>query len=137
MLLTLEKVLFLKKVDIFANIDDDALAGLAAEMQEHDYRAGEQIMAEGDMGRELFIIVSGSVRVTRFGETLAVLGTQSVFGELAALDPQPRVATVTAVEDVRVLTLEHTVLLEQLLAQGELARGIIRFLVQRIRDPKK
>ena len=137
MLLTLEKVLFLKKVDIFADIDDDALAGLAGEMQERDYRAGERIMAEGDMGREVFIIVSGSVRVSRGDQVIAVLGSQSVFGELAALDPQPRSATVTAIEDVRVLVLEHVVLFEQLLSQGELARGIIRFLVRRIRNPKQ
>jgi len=137
MLLILEKVLFLKKVDIFADIDDDALAGLAGEMHERDYRAGERIIATGDIGREVFIIVSGAVRVTRGDEVIAVLGSQSVFGELAALDPQPRSATVTALEAVRVLTLEHTVLFEQLLAQGELARGIIRFLVRRIRNPKQ
>lgn len=134
MLLIVEKVLILKKVDIFADIDDDLLAGLAAEMQERDYRAGERILEEGGIGREMFIIVSGSVRINRGDILITEIGSQGVFGELAALDPQPRNASVTAVADARVLVLEHTVLFEQLQSQGELVRGIIRFLVRRIRN---
>ena len=133
MLLTLERVLLLKGVNFFSEIDDDVIAGLAAEMQDREFTAGERILAEGDHGRELFIIVFGSVRVHRGSETVTNLGYKGVFGELAALDPQPRLFSVTAQEDTRLLSLSHTVLFEELMSNAELARGIIRFLVARLR----
>jgi CRP-like cAMP-binding protein len=134
MLLTVERVLFLKQVDLFANVDDDVLVNLAMQMVEEEFKAGERIITEGDMGRELFIIVDGKVRVHKGDVDLATLGSKAVVGELAALDPEPRTASVTALEDCNLLRLEHTLLFEELLGNNELARGIIRFLVRRFRD---
>jgi CRP-like cAMP-binding protein len=133
MLLTVERVLFLKKVDVFAGIDDDALAGLAVPMQEREFRAGESIFREGDLGREMFIVLEGRVRIHRGEQTFDMVGSAGFFGELAALDPEPRSASATAVEDTRALALNHTVLLEELMNNSVLAQGIIRYLVRRFR----
>ena len=137
MLLTLERVLFLKKVDVFAQVDDDVLVDLATATDEREFSAGECIIQEGDTGRELFIIVDGSVRIHRGEQTLATMGSKSVFGELAALDPEPRNASVTAVEDTRMLILKHTVLIDHLMANRELALSVIRFLIRRLRAIEK
>jgi CRP-like cAMP-binding protein len=132
-LLTLERVLFLKKVDIFAQVDDDALVDLATATEEREFPAGERIIQEGDTGREMFIVVDGCVRIYRGEQTLAMLGKQGVFGELAALDPEPRNASVAAVVDTRTLILRHNVLIDHLVASRELAMGVIRFLIRRMR----
>src|SRR5207248_1519155 len=117
-LMLMERVLLLKKISLFADIDDDLLINLAGVMQEQEFKAGEAIIEEGDTGRELFIIVDGRVRAHHGDKTLRVLESNTVVGELAALDPQPRTASITAEEDTRVLKLDHAVLLEELMNNG-------------------
>jgi CRP-like cAMP-binding protein len=137
MMLTLERVLLLKQVEIFASVDDDVLAVLASRMRERERAAGETVMLEGEVGREMFVIVSGRVRVHKGDRTLAELGPRGVIGELAALDPAPRTATVTALEPVVLLSLDHADLEEELMSNSDLAWGVIRFLVRRFRDPSR
>src|SRR5882672_4585865 len=90
MVLTVERVLLLRQVEMFRNIDEDALIRLAAAMKEQDARPGETIIEEGQLGRELYIIIDGKVRVHNGVKEVAILGSKAIFGELAALDPQPR-----------------------------------------------
>src|SRR5213079_807300 len=97
--------------------------------------SGEALLSEGEVGQELYVVVSGRVRVHRGEQALAELGPRGVVGELAALDPAPRTATVTALEPTLLLCLEHADLAEELLSNADLALGIIRFLVRRFRDP--
>ena len=60
---------------------------------------------EGRIGRELFLILTGSVAVTQQGRRVNTLGAGDFFGELAAMDPGPRNATVTALSDLDVLII--------------------------------
>ena len=66
---------------------------------------GEVLTKEGRIGREFFMILSGSVEVTRGGRRLSTLGPGEFFGELAAVSPAPRSATVTALCDLDVLII--------------------------------
>ena len=133
MLLTVERVLLLHQVEMFNDIDDDALIRLAAAMKEQDVRPDEAIIHEGQLGRELYIIIDGKVRVHRGQEELAILGSKGIFGEMAALDPEPRSASVTAIDETRLLRLDHETLFDELLGNSELAQGVVRFLVRRLR----
>jgi CRP-like cAMP-binding protein len=134
---TVERVLLLKGVEMFSAVDDDVLAGLAKWMREREGVAGEALLREGEVGQELYVVVSGRVRVERGSKTVAILERGGVVGELAALDPAPRTATVTALEPTLLLCLEHGDLAEELLSNSDLAWGIIRFLVRRFRDPTR
>ena len=72
----------------------------------------EVVFHEGDPGDTLHLIVRGSVAVritTPLGDEgiLRVLGPGQVFGELALIDPAPRVASIVAVEPCETLAL-HT-----------------------------
>ena len=133
MLLTVERVLLLHHVEMFRNIDEDALIRLAAAMQEQDARPGETIIDEGELGRELYIIIDGKVRVHQGDKDLATLASKAIFGELSALDPQPRSASVTAIDETRLLRLDHETLFDELVGNNELAQGVVRFLVRRLR----
>jgi len=66
---------------------------------------GEVLTKEGRIGREFFLVLSGSVGVTQKGRRVNTLGPGDFFGELAALNPGPRNATVTALSDVDVLII--------------------------------
>ena len=66
---------------------------------------GEVLTKEGRIGREFFLILSGTVGVTQKGRRVNTLGPGEFFGELAVLNPGPRNATVTALSDVDVLII--------------------------------
>ena len=54
---------------------------------------GEVLTREGRIGREFFLILSGTVAVTQKGRRVSTLGPGDFFGELAASNPGPRTAT--------------------------------------------
>ena len=62
------------------------------------------------------------------------LGERDVFGEMAVLDPEPRSASVTTVEDTRLLRVDEQALREVMDDQPEVARGIIRVLSRHLRN---
>jgi CRP-like cAMP-binding protein len=66
---------------------------------------GEVLAREGRIGREFFLILSGSVAVTQGGRRVNTLGPGDFFGELAAMNPGPRNATVNAITEVDVLII--------------------------------
>ena len=80
----------------------EEVARLAERVQVGD---GEVLAREGRIGREFFLILSGSVAVTQRGRRVNTLGPGDFFGELAAMDPGPRNATVTALTDLDVLII--------------------------------
>jgi CRP/FNR family transcriptional regulator, cyclic AMP receptor protein len=66
---------------------------------------GEVLAREGRIGREFFLILAGNVAVTRRGRRINSLGPGNFFGELAAMNPGPRNATVTALSELDVLII--------------------------------
>ena len=67
--------------------------------------SGEVVAREGRIGREFFLILSGTAAVTQRGRRINTLGPGDFFGELAALDPGPRNATVAALSDLDLLII--------------------------------
>ncbi len=133
MLMTIERVVILKSVDIFATIAEDHLVELARIANEVDYRAGDAIMRRGESGTSMYIIISGRVRIHAGDQVIAELGEREVIGELAALDPEERSADITAVTDTRVFCIESGSLYELMGEHGDVNREIIRVLCRRLR----
>ena len=134
MLSTIEKVLILKHVDVFQQTPDDVLADIAALLEEIDFAAGETIFRKGDLGDSLYIIIAGKLRVDDGDHLLNYLDESDVFGEMALLDPAPRIATVTTMEDTHLFRLRQEAFYELLDNRGEVARGIIRVLTSYLRS---
>ncbi len=133
MLSTIEKVIILKSVSVFAETPDEVLSEVAGLLEELEVETGETIFSKGDMGSALFVVVDGKVRVHSEGRTLRELGERDIFGEMAALDPEPRSASVTAVAPTRLFRLEQEALYELMADRIEVARGVIRVLCRRLR----
>jgi CRP-like cAMP-binding protein len=110
------------------------LLDLVQLLREEEVDAGRVVMREDDYGSRLYIAVSGRYRVSRAGTLLAELGERSVFGELALLDPERRSATVEAIEDGLLFTLDHEDFQEALAGSIQLAQSVIRMLCRRLRD---
>jgi hypothetical protein len=134
---TIEKVIILKSVRIFAETPDEILAEVAQVLEEVEYNQDEKVFEKGDLGDSMYIIIDGKVRVHDQDNTLNFLEERDVFGEMALLDPEARVASVTAVEDTRLLRLDQEPFFELMQERIEVARGIIQVLTRYLRDRVK
>lgn len=134
MLLDIEKLLILKTVPIFAEAPDHVLAQVIGILEEQEFPAGETIFDKGDLGTCMYVIVNGKVRVHDGDRELVILGERQVFGELALLDPEPRSASVTAIEPTLVFRISQAAIYELMANHIEIARGIMRVLCRRIRQ---
>jgi cAMP-dependent protein kinase regulator len=99
---------FINQVPILSTLKLHEKLTVADAMQEKKYKTGEVIVAEGAEGDCFFIIEEGEVQATQQGKDDAKkLGRTEYFGELALLNSQSRVATVTALQDTICLSIDR------------------------------
>jgi CRP/FNR family transcriptional regulator, cyclic AMP receptor protein len=135
-LLTIERVILLKRVSLFERTPDRVLAGLARTLVEEEFAAGTDLIVEGAVEDWLFVLIDGSVRVTR-SDRVVDLEAGQVVGELAVLEPEPRTATVTALTDVHAFRVRKVDFDEALRTRPEIAAGVIGELVRRLREARR
>ncbi len=133
-MILVEKLLFLKHVSLFSRFFVGDLGRVAEIAEEVVYPADSVIFREGDYGDTLFIIVDGSVQITRRGESLAVLGTRDHFGEMSILDGEPRSATATAVNDCLLLKISQEDFHDILSSHFDTALAVIKTLSRNLRS---
>jgi CRP/FNR family transcriptional regulator, cyclic AMP receptor protein len=129
-----ERVAALHRVRMFAAVPGRVLAAVAETAVEQRVSPGEMLMEEGSVEAHLYAVVDGRVRVHRGDRTIVELGPGATVGELAALVPAPRTASVTALEPTLVLRVDQMALDELLVEWPELAHGVIAELVSRVRE---
>jgi CRP/FNR family transcriptional regulator, cyclic AMP receptor protein len=100
-----QKLELIGSVPLFAGCSKKDVAAIATIADEIDIPAGTVIVKEGERGREFFVIVEGSTRVTRKGRKVADLGAGDIVGEMALVSDLPRNSTVTAATDLRLLVV--------------------------------
>lgn len=125
---------YLATVPLFSGLSTDELAQVVQAADEIDAPAGEVLVAEGRVGREFFLILTGEAVVQRSGQEIVALGPGQWFGELSLLDNQPRSATVQAVTDMKLLVLgqgEFAGLLENIPA---IASKLLKTMARRLRE---
>lgn len=132
-MLAVERVALLRHVDLFAHTPGRVLAGIAHVLEETEVSAGAVLMEAGAVEDWLFVLVEGEVEVIR-DDRVVRLGPGAVVGELAVLDPEPRSATVTSVTPVRAFRLRKAAFDEALRTRPEIAAGVIKELVKRLRE---
>jgi hypothetical protein len=133
MLSTVERVIVLKSLSMFASTPDEALAELADLLHEMIVQPGEVIVREGETGDSLYIIADGKVEVVDDNRILNQLEARAIFGELSMLDSSPRTATVRALEETSLLRLDQTSFYEIMSDYVEVAMGTIQLLTRNLR----
>jgi len=132
-MLTIERVICLKAVPMFAETSEEILADVAELLEEVEAKKGEVVFEKGAAGDSLYIVLSGRVRVYDGARTIVELDKDEIFGELALLDPEPRVASVAAVEDTRLFRLDREAFAELMAGNIEIVRGVLHVLCERLR----
>lgn len=95
----------LQKVPLFAGCSKGELRKLASIADEIDLREGTVLTREGRTAHEFFVLVEGTVRITKNNRKLADLGPGDWLGEIALLTKAPRTATATATSPVVALVI--------------------------------
>jgi CRP-like cAMP-binding protein len=90
----------LRQLPVFSSLPKRTLTLADSLLTPVAFEDGDVICAEGELGRQAFIIVSGTAVVSRGDEVIATVGPGDLVGELALLGDGRRTASVTAIEPV-------------------------------------
>jgi len=122
----------LRKVPLFAGLDDKELTSLADEFNERRFSAGDRVALEGEGGLMFFVVDSGEATVEVHGKEVGTLGPGSAFGEIALIDRRPRTATVTAQSDLRAYGLPVFVFRPFVEARPQVAWKLLEAMADRL-----
>lgn len=106
-------------------------------IEARSFKAGDVIFREGDEANELFVIKSGQVRIQIDNRTMTELAADSIFGEMALIDSEPRSATAVAVTDVELVPVSEKQFLFLVSQTPYFALKVMRVLAQRLRVTNK
>jgi CRP-like cAMP-binding protein len=86
----------LAAIDLFNGLDDAAIGRIANAGATITFRPGDAIVKQGDVDRNLYVLIEGDAVVEVHGQPLGTVDTGAHFGEMALIDPGPRSATIRA-----------------------------------------
>ena len=129
----------LKRIDLLCGLDERGLAAVLPTVRVRHFDAGQVIVGRMDPGREVFFVLSGTVRVTMFAESgrevaFRDLSSGASFGEIAAIDGEPRSADVVALEDSLIGTMSAGDFLALLRREPAVCEATLKKLARLVRS---
>ncbi|MFZ2959066.1 MAG: cyclic nucleotide-binding domain-containing protein [Candidatus Ozemobacteraceae bacterium] len=136
-MITIEKILFLKRISIFKSLNSQELRVIADVVSEEELAVGEVLFSGGQQGDCMYFVVEGRIKIfTGIApkiKGLAVFEVGDFFGEMGLYDDKPRAASAMAMDVTRLLVLRKGDFCELIAEYPEVALGIMKELNQRIR----
>jgi len=135
----IDKRMFLGSNPLFEDLREEDLGDLVAITHSKQFRSHQTIIKQGRSGDEMYIIVSGKVRIhihIADGEDLTVgeLVAGEAFGEIALFDSETRTATVTTVEPSHFLVLGRDKFKDFLLRHPHVSIQLLTVMSKRLRS---
>lgn len=129
----------LRRVPLFATLDDRTLRDVAQQMRRYSFRAGQRIMDTGEQSPGLFIVLQGRVRLSTMSsngreQVLDMINPGGLFDLVPLFDNQPNQTSARAMSQVDVLLLPRAELLELLRAHPDLALAALHEMALHLRD---
>ena len=134
MLTTVEKVIFLQEIDIFEYTTTEDLAHVAAITEELELKPDHVIFKEGDVPDAMYMVVDGTVRLTRKDQIVMDAKEKTVFGTWALFDDELRVATAVTTEESRLLKIDREDFVDLLADHIQMTQGILKAMAMRLRS---
>lgn len=137
----LDETACLRRVPLFANVEDSKLKLLAFTSERIVFEPGEDLCVQGETGEEAFIILAGTADVLVHGRDecgancmipVAEVGFNDIVGEISVLCDVPRTATVRARTELVALCVEKDVFYRLIMEFPKIAIEIMRVLAERI-----
>lgn len=128
---------FLKSLDIFSDLNDREMFILAESAQEIEYGPDAAIIKRGEIGRFLWIIHEGEVKVIMppsgpAGEIIILLGTDSLFGEMSIMTGEPAVADVVAASACRLIRIPRDAVSQLIAGNPKTLGKFARLITERM-----
>ena len=128
----------LNNIPFFSELDEDVLDAISQRLLREHYHKGATVFLEDEPGDCMYLIESGQVKiVTEKGgheKILAYLGPGNFFGEMALFERAVRSATVRALGEARVLTIDKKNFLRRVREDPSLAFRLVQAMSARVRE---
>ncbi|MBI4209655.1 MAG: cyclic nucleotide-binding domain-containing protein [Deltaproteobacteria bacterium] len=128
----MEKVFFLKEIEMFKNVKISELTHIAEIMQEVHFNKNETIFKEEEVGDAMYFVVQGKVQILKEEKPVASIMNNGTFGDFAILDNAPRYFTATAFTETDALKIDASDFFYLVEDHIEIAFGIFKVLTRRI-----
>ncbi len=107
-------------------------------LQRQKYGAGDHIFKEGDEGRLAYVVEEGEVEIFMIiddhEQVLGTVGKDGIFGEMALIDNQPRMANARATKTTTIICVTRQMFDEKLNRADPFIRGLLKILADNNRD---
>ena len=128
----------LAKVELFVDLERDDLSRLAKAAVTRDFKQGDVIVKENEVGVALYVIASGSVEVvkglgTANEQVLGKLNAGTFFGEMSLFDNHVRSASVQAAADCQCIVITKWDFNAEMSQNSHIAIAMLAVLARRIR----
>ncbi len=128
----------LSGIDVFRSLSTDDREALAGRCESRRYAANQQIVSYTDSSTDVYFIVSGQVRATIYsslGKEVAFRDIEAgeMFGDLSAIDGEPRSANVVALTDSLIVSMSTQVFWDSLQRYPEVCAVVLKELTKMVR----
>jgi HEAT repeat protein len=136
----MERILFLRKVPLFAGLSPADLKQVSLVTSEVLFSDGQVISRQGEVGTEMYVIVSGEIRVLITADNqkepheVACRRSGDCVGEMSVINQEPRIATLVASGAVRALCIRQKQFEGILRERPEISLALMRTLSQRLKE---
>ncbi len=131
---TIEKVNFLKNVELFDNFPTEQLSYLAAIAEIEYYDSGEELFDIGDPSEHLFMIISGDIEMLRKGNVIHTLTKNDAVGVLGFFDREPRLFNAVCKNPCHVLAIRADKFFDLLEDKIYITVHLLRYFVTQLRS---
>ena len=127
----IQKTIALQQTNFFKSLPDEVLYEIAKACNLKDYGPDETIIAENNMGDDLYIIISGKVNVYKEGYLLSSLEPYECFGEISLLADTPITSTIISQKRTTLLAINKQDFLSITDDFPQILKNIINIVIQR------
>jgi len=129
---------FLKGVNIFSGVSDERIKEFEGFFTLRKYPKGSMIILEEEYGDIVFIVKTGTIKVTRVNDEgreviLSLMGENDIVGEMSIIDGEARSANVLAQENCELYAIRSEDFLQLLRNNFEISFALMEELANRIR----
>ncbi len=129
---------FIKASSLLEGLSADSLTFLQNSVTLREYPANQTILLEDAWGNTVYILMEGWVKVRRATKTgtatLAILGADTFFGEMAVLDQAPRSTDVVSMTPIKTFVMSAKDFKMLLPSQGKLCYRLAQQMARRLRQ---
>lgn len=131
---TIEKVIYLQRIEMFADIPSEQLAYLADITHSLSIKKNEIIFEQGELSYSMYVLVDGKIDVIRNGVKIRELSDDTAFGIWSFLDHEPRMVKTKTTEESRLYKIDSSDFFDLLEERVHLSQGILKYFAKRFRE---